>query len=153
MQGCKGLPGGAALECSKPLQPSADKPSLNHQEPSGPQKTKFPACPHHAILASYHEVLPELPKAKLLGDDRKKLLTTFWKWVFTEPKSDGLPRAVTTEEALAWIRGYFVRARDNDFIMGRVGRSGDHSNWRADIEYLISDKGKTQVIEKTQVAA
>lgn len=137
----------------KPLKPTSDEPSLNRQEPSGPQKTKFPACPHQAILAIFHEALPELPAVRLMNDKRKRLLATFWKWIFTEAKSDGLPRAATEEQALTWIRGYFTRARDNDFIMGRVGRSGDHSNWRADIEYLLSDKGKAQVIEKTQVAA
>lgn len=137
----------------KPLKPTSDEPSLNRQEPSGQQKTKFPACPHMAILATYHKVLPELPSVKLMSDKRKKLLTNFWKWIFSEAKSDGLPRAATDEQALTWIRDYFTRARDNDFIMGRVGRSGDHANWRADIDYLLSDKGKAQVIEKTQVTA
>ena len=156
VQGAAGLQsfaGGAAINCSKPLQPSAANTSLNHQEPSGQQKTKFPACPHPSIISLFHEVLPELPAVRLMNDKRKKLLASFWKWIFTEAKSDGQLRAANQEQALTWIRGYFSRARDNDFVMGRVGRAGDHANWRADIEYILSDKGKAQVIEKTGDAA
>ena len=70
-----------------------------------------------------------------------------------KPKSDGTPRSTTDNEALAWIGQYFTRARDNDFIMGRTVRTAEHKNWRADIEYLLSARGKKQVIEKTGEAA
>lgn len=151
--GLQAIAGGAAIHCSKPLQPSAANTSLNHQEPSGPQKTKFPACPHLAIRDLYHHALPELPKAKLMGDDRKRAIANFWKWIFTEAKSDGQPRATTADEALTWTAGYFARARDNDFIMARTPRTASHANWKADLEYLMSSKGRAQVIEKTGDAA
>lgn len=142
-----------AKDCASPLQPSAAKPSLNHQETSGRQKSKIPACPFDTVRTLYHETLPELPKARLMGSDRKKVIGDFWKWIFTETRSDGTPRAGTAEQALEWLASYFTRARDNDFIMGRTARSAEHANWKADLDYLVSAKGRKQVIEKTGGAA
>lgn len=138
-----------ATHCAKPLQPIADEPSLNRQEPLGQQKSKIPACPYDAIRDLFHETLPELPKARLMGNDRKKVIGDFWKWIFTESKSDGRPRAENAEQALEWISAYLARARDNDFIMGRTARSAEHANWNADLDYVVSLKGRKQVIEKT----
>ena len=84
---------------------------------------------------------------------RKEKLADFWKWVLTSTKSDGSKRATNLDEALAWIRSYFERARGNDFLMGRSNRAEAHSTWRCDLDFLLTDKGKKQVIEKTEVAA
>lgn len=137
----------------KPLKPTSPEPSLNRQEPSGQQKSKIPACQYDAVRDLYHEALPELPKARLMGADRKKVIGEFWKWIFTEKKSDGTSRAENCEQALEWVRSYFTRARDNDFIMGRTARSAEHANWKPDLDYLVSAKGRKQVIEKTGGAA
>lgn len=151
--------GGAAPQCAKPLHPSAPKPSLNHQEPpltslSRPAATKFLNCPYGQIVQLYHDVLPELPQVKLMDSKgRKEKLADFWKWVLTSTKSDGSKRATNLDEALAWIRSYFERARGNDFLMGRSNRAEAHSTWRCDLDFLLTDKGKKQVIEKTEVAA
>lgn len=134
----------------KPLTPMSDEPSMNHQEPSS--RSKQPLCPHAAIVGLFHETLPELPRVKLMGEPRKKALGSFWKWIFTERTSSGAPRAQTADEALAWIRTYFERARSNDFLMGRTARGEGHGNWKCDLEFLLSDKGKRQVIEKTMEA-
>jgi hypothetical protein len=144
-----------AKACSKPLQPVADEPSLNRQEPSGrPKAAKRPACPFQDIIAIYHDVLPELPRVKVLETaDRKRSMADFWGWVFASERSDGTKRATTAGEALAWIRAYFERARANDFVMNRTPRGPSHANWRADLDYLLSEKGRVQVIEKTEVAA
>ena len=88
-----------------------------------------------------------------MGPRRKQAMSKFWEVIFTEPKLDGTLRASNTSEAMAWISEYFTRARDNDFIMGRTARSAEHPNWRPDIDYLMSERGMTQVIEKTGGAA
>ena len=84
--------------------------------------------------------------------DRRKKTVEFWAWVLTSKKSDGTQRATNVEEAIAWIRNFFERASHNDFIMGRTARSPGHENWRADFDYLLTERGRKQVIEKTEVA-
>lgn len=110
-------------------------------------------CPYDRIVAVFHELLPALPRVKLMPASRQKALRKVWGWVLSSSKSDGTRRATTTEEALTWFRGYFERAASNDFLMGRTPRSAEHANWQCDLDFLMTDKGMKQVIEKTQDAA
>ena len=80
-------------------------------------------------------------------------MRTMWGWVLSSTKSDGQRRAATTDEALLWIRGYFGRASANDFLMGRTARNAEHAGWQCDLDFLLTDKGMKQVIERTQDAA
>lgn len=115
---------------------------------------KLPNCPYEQIVQSYHAVLTELPRVKITDSKgRKDKIAGFWRWVLTSTKSDGTRRATTAEEAQAWIRAYFERARSNDFLMGRCNRSDARSTWRCDFDFLLTEKGKVQVIEKTEAAA
>jgi hypothetical protein len=54
---------------------------------------------------------------------------------------------------IEWVTAYFTRVRDNAFLMGKIGRVGEHAGWQCDLDYLLTDKGMTQVIEKTREAA
>lgn len=112
---------------------------------------RLPTCPHAEIVRLFHEALPSLPAIKLLdAKGRKTKLTEFWKWVLTSTKTDGKRRATTALEAYTWIREYFERAAQNDFIMGRTQRSPEHAGWRCSLDYLLSERGRIQVIEKTR---
>lgn len=110
-------------------------------------------CPYQTVVDAYHEALPDLPRARLMSADRQKELRRVWGWILSSTKSDGTRRATTAEEAIEWLRGYFARASRNDFLMGRTGRSGEHANWRCDLDFLLTDRGMKQVIEKTEEAA
>ncbi len=112
---------------------------------------KLPACPYDSIVSLYHEVLPELPKVRLMPAKRKKALERTWKWVLTSERADGTRRAHTADQALTWLRDYFDRARGNDFLMGRTPRTGDHASWQCDLDFLLTDNGMKHVIEKTAV--
>lgn len=143
----------------KPLKPTSDEPSLNRQEPSvapsaAPTRLApaIPSCPYDSIVALYHEALPTLPAVKTMEDGRKKAMAKRWKWIFTKAKTDGTLRAATEAEALRWMRSFFELANMNDFVMGRTPRSAGHENWRCGIDYLMTDRGLTEVIEKTEVA-
>jgi hypothetical protein len=114
---------------------------------------KLPTCPTQEIIDLYNKILPELPAVRIVNDKRKRDAKKFWHFVLTSEKSDGTPRASTAEQALEWIGSYFLRAKDNDFVMGRIHKSGEHANWIGDFDYLMTDKGITQVIEKTREAA
>lgn len=131
-------------------QLALDDPGLVRPE----NPPKVPVCPYDQVFAAYHEQLPELPKVRLTDDaKRRAAILKLWKWVFTSSKSDGKRRASTADEGLRWVRGYFGHAAQNDFVMGRIPRAPGHENWRADFDFLLSDKGLKQVIEKTRVAA
>lgn len=110
---------------------------------------KLPTCPTGLVIQSYHDHLPTLPTVRLQSEARTKAVSTFWKWVLTSKRADGTPRAETAEQALQWIGEYFNRANDNDFLMGRNAQSGKHANWKADFDFLLTEKGKRHVIEKT----
>ncbi|PJO37577.1 replication protein [Delftia acidovorans] len=125
-----------------------DRPGEN-----APGKLGLPNCPVQDLVDLYHEVLPELPKVRLLNDGRRKAVGKLWKFVLTSKKSDNTPRAETAEQAVTWFREYFGRARDNDFLMGRGYRSGEHASWQCDLDFLLSEKGMKHVIEKTRTAA
>ena len=127
-------------------------PSALSAEPTR-KAPKLPACPSEAIVAMYHDVLPTLPRCRLMPASRVKALHKVWAWVLSSTKSDGNQRATTADEALAWLRGYFERAGENDFLMGRTSRSAEHANWQCDLDYLLTDRGMKQAIEKTRDAA
>ena len=125
-------------------------------EPNGSRRQadrSLPNCPHDQIVALYHEQLPELPAVKLQSEARQKAMRGFWRWVLTSKKSDGQPRANDSDQALTWISAYFERAHGNDFLMGRQPSGRGHENWRADFDFLLTEKGKKHVIEKTEATA
>lgn len=127
---------------------SGDK--KNSQEGAKPG---LPVCPVQKVVDLYHEVLPEMPKVRLLSDGRRKAISKVWKWVLTTAKTDGQPRATNAVEALDWLKQYFTIARGNDFLMGRSPRTGEHAGWQCDLDFLLTDRGMKHVIEKTQKAS
>lgn len=149
-------------ERSTDVQPTINhKPVTNNQskeEPDGSVETaspsdRLPACPTQEIIRLYHDALPMLPRAVATGDKRTKTIKTFWRWVLTSKKSDGERRAHGADQALTWIGAYFARAATNSFVTGANGRTGDHAKWQATIDYLCSENGRIQVIERTAVTA
>ncbi|MGV3727749.1 hypothetical protein [Hydrogenophaga sp.] len=129
---------------------SSSSTSVKKKEPKGSSSTaKLPTCPIDQIVAVYHEVLPELPGVRVMDKPREKAIRERWEWVLTSHKPDGSRRAETAEQGVEWFRTYFERTRDNDFLMGRTPRAGDHANWRPDIEFLLKSQGLKHVLEKT----
>jgi len=126
--------------------------SVSSAGPTG-KPARSPSCPYERVVSLYHEVLPELPRVKVMDDERKRVMAKLWTFILTSPKSDGQPRADDVEGGMKWLRGYFDHARQNDFVMGRIARSEEHRNWKASLDYLCTSKGVKQVLEKTQDAA
>jgi hypothetical protein len=119
-------------------------------KPTASSAAKLPTCPVQDLIALYHEILPNLPAVRLETDSRKKALRKTWEWVLTSKRADHTPRATNAAEALDWFRSYFERATENDFLMGRNQRSGEHANWKCDLDFLLTERGMKHVIEKTQ---
>lgn len=150
-----GQPSEAELELEAEGKVSESQNSSSSSSPRRRRKANdVPPCPFDDIVTVYHEVLPELPGVRIIktGGPRHKAVAALWNWVLTSTKTGGIRRATNREEGLAWIRDYFVRARANDHIMGRTARGAGFENWEADLDYLCSERGMKQVIEKTRVS-
>lgn len=135
--------------------PPDTETDTDKEEPNGSvgKADAMPRCDTQSVVDLYHQALPELPAVRVMSDARQKAVRSFWKFVLTSKKSDGTKRAETAEQALAWIGGYFDRARHNDFLMGRGSKAPGHEGWQCDFDFLLSEKGKKHVLEKTQVHA
>ncbi len=112
------------------------------------REDKYPPTPLDEIVELYHAKLPTLPRVVLKTEKRTKACRDFWRWIFDSRKSDGEPRAQTADQALTWVAGYFERAAANDFLLGNRPTRG-HENWRADFDFLLTERGRTHVIERT----
>ena len=137
---------------SKPLASQEQEQEQDKEEPNGSvgKADALPRCDTQSVVDLYHEILPELPSVRLMNDSRRKCVSAFWRFVLTSKKSDGTPRATDAGQAMEWIRGYFTRARDNDFLMGRGHKAAGHEGWQCDFDFLLTEKGKKHVIEKTK---
>ena len=137
----------------KPMANQEQEQEQDKEEPNGSvgKADALPRCETQSVVDLYHQALPELPAVRVMSDARQKAVRSFWKFVLTSKKSDGTKRAETAEQALAWIGGYFDRARHNDFLMGRGSKAPGHEGWQCDFDFLLSEKGKKHVLEKTSV--
>lgn len=117
------------------------------------ERTPEIPCPYGQIVEAYHQALPELPRVRDIGDKRRRAMQGFWRWVLTSRSMDGERRATTGGEAIDYVRRYFGQAAENDFILGRRSTSGEHAGWKADIDFLLAEKGRKHVLERTAEAA
>jgi hypothetical protein len=112
-------------------------------------RTPTVPCPIAQIVALYHEKCPFAVRVRVMVKKREAAIRQRWAWIFRAKKADGTVRAKNADEALHWIAEYFDRAAANDFVSGRTKRTEEHAGWKPDIEYLLSDRGIRQVIERT----
>ena len=136
--------------CVQDAIPETETEGEEREAKASLSPAKLPTCPTQSVIDVYHAELPELPSIKILSDSRKKAIGSFWKWVLTSKRTDGENRAKTPDDAMAWIGAYFRRAKENDFLMGRNTHAGTHANWQCDLDFLLTEKGKKHVIEKTR---
>ena len=85
--------------------------------------------PHEAIVALYHEILPELPAVKHWTPERQKQLRARWK---EEPK----------RQNLEWWRKYFEHIKGSAFLMG-----DNKDKWTPNLEWLVKKANLVNVIE------
>lgn len=90
-------------------------------------------CPHTAIIAAYHELLPTLPRVRDWTPQRQALLRNAWK----------RDRA---RQTLAWWRDLFAYVAQSDFLTGKVDR-GDSAPFEADLEWIVRPKNLPKIIE------
>lgn len=57
-------------------------------------------------------------------------------------------QAESPDEIIECFRRIFERVKDSDFLMGRTQRSGDHSNFRVDLSWILKSENLTKILEE-----
>lgn len=97
------------------------------------ENPKVPACPHKAIIAAYHEILPELRQVRDWNETRSRLLAKRW-------------RESSLRQSLDWWKQFFSYVGQSDFLMGRID-GGNRRAFDCDLEWLIRPTNFTKVLE------
>jgi hypothetical protein len=120
---------------------SEKKPSKDTVRPEPPD------CPHEAILAMYHELLPTCRKVKIWNRGREAMLRARWR-EHSKPNGSGEGYA-TVEAGLAWWRAeFFGRAARSPFLTGRAAPTGGRSQpFVASLTWLLKPENFAKVLE------
>jgi hypothetical protein len=101
-----------------------------------------PPCPYDQMLEMYRR-LKTCRQPRTLDAKLQKDLRAFWVWLFTAWKLDDdgnrSRRATTRQEALDWIdKKYLPLCEGDDWLMGKIPRTGEHAGWVPHISYVYS---------------
>ena len=114
--------------------------------PVGPQATtQQTACPADAIVALYHEILPDNPRCKVLSDARRAAIRARWK---EAAKLNCAPFGYSSraDGLVAWRR-FFEVCAESDFLTGRAPGLPGKPPFVADIDFLMSPSGFAKTLE------
>lgn len=114
---------------------------------------QVPPCPYDEMLTRYRK-LKTCRQPRTLDDAMQADLRKFWVWIFTSWKlaDDGgrSRRATTRQEGLEWLDKYIVLCEGDDWLMGKIERKGEHSNWVPHIRYVYSHACVKNLTERRQ---
>jgi hypothetical protein len=96
-------------------------------------------CPYDDIVSIFHEVLPTLPRVKIMTSTRQKKIRSRWVDICGSDKLD-------QQAGLEWFRWYFSRVSQSDFLLGRIATK-DGRAWKADLEWLMHPANLVKVLE------
>ena len=115
-------------------------------DPIGPQATtQQTACPADAIVALYHEILPDNPRCKVLSDARRAAIRARWK---EAAKLNCAPFGYSSRaDGLAAWRRFFEVCAESDFLTGRAPGLPGKPPFVADIDFLMSPSGFAKTLE------
>lgn len=125
----------------EPIEEKTDGNPITEPQP----KFKYLAshCPIEKILEMYHKDLPAMPKIRsMTSSGRTKQLKTFWKNLVLDQEYE------SEEEALAWFERYFKFCAKSDFLNGRTTKREGHTNWRADLFWLLKLENYDKVVDR-----
>lgn len=138
------------IEPSENHKRTVSTESTTQQTPAKPKKQK---PPYELIMQMYNEILHELPPATELTDARKKLIDGYWYWLFNTNRTSGKRKATNYEEAIEYSKDFFYSITQDDFVMGRTPKTANHQNWKATIDYILSQRGRTKCVEMARYRA
>lgn len=114
--------------------------SLTAPEP----KAGRPDCPHQAIIALYHELLPMCPGIRDWTPARQQALRARWN---EDPK----------RQSLEYWRKFFAYVADSEFLTGRARTTDGRRPFVASLDWIVKAENFTKIREgryhNEQVAA
>jgi len=87
------------------------------------------AIPYGGIVAAYHEILPSLPRVRILDERRRRAIRARW-------------REAPERQNMGWWREYFGAVARSRFLLGATGRG-----WRANLDWLLKPGKMAGVLE------
>jgi len=80
-------------------------------------------------VAAYHEILPSLPRVRILDEKRRQAIRARWG-------------EAPERQDMGWWREYFGAVARSRFLLGANGR-----DWRADLGFLLKQDKMAGVLE------
>lgn len=105
----------------------------------------IPNCPHEAIIALYHEVLPQCPKVLEWNETRQGYLRARWRQ--KAMPNGGSAVYQTVEEGLAHWRIFFQWVAESKFLTGQAEAKPGRPPFCADLEWLLRPTNFAKVVE------
>lgn len=96
-------------------------------------------CPYQKIIDLYHSILPELPKVKVLSDERKKAIKARWL--------SGLSSNGHKSHQIEYWDGFFNFIRSSPFLMGQVEPSPGRRHFIADMDFIFKKSNFIKIVE------
>jgi uncharacterized protein YdaU (DUF1376 family) len=110
-----------------------------------PEGTAKAQCPAEAIVALYHELMPDNPRVKVLDDKRRGSIRARWKQAASLTCQ---PFGYSSRESgLAAWRTFFEVCAESDFLTGKAPPMRDKPPFVADIDFLMSPSGFAKCLE------
>jgi hypothetical protein len=103
------------------------------------------ACPVSALVALYHECMPDNPKCKVLNDQRRGMIKARWN---ESRKLEVQPFGFSTQrEGLNAWKTFFEVCNESSFLTGRSTPTQGKPPFLADIDFLFSPSGFAKCLE------
>jgi hypothetical protein len=100
-----------------------------------------PDCPAAMIVEAYHQVLPTLPRIRILTPVRRTALRARWR------EMAAMGKFGTEAEGVEWFRRFFAHVGESEFLRGDTAPRNGSSPWQADLEWLIKPGNFVKVLE------
>lgn len=114
--------------------------------PTESQATKkpyagMPPCPVQKVVDLYHEVLPELPKIRMMTKAREAQIRARWKHICVKDK------CTDQEQVLDIFRWMFEKVRKSPFLMGLTDKSENHRNWKCNLQWITKEENWAKIFD------
>ena len=102
-------------------------------------------CPADAIVALYHEAMPDNPRVKVLNEARRTAIRKRWR---EAAKLTCKPFGYSNRpDGLAAWKAFFEVCAESDFLTGKVPALPGRPVFIADIDFIMSPSGFAKILE------